>query len=121
MQREKNNRAERTQIKSTQRHRQRAEVYAINAYLKSMEQQRYEEMMRSKYHPSSGGGGGGGGGASRIEPLTYDSDSSLSHDSEDSSDPPHKSDQQSRSRKTRQPPPSSPKGTVPNPSRSYGV
>jgi hypothetical protein len=77
MKKEKMSRMEKIQIKCSQRHRQRAEAYAINAYLKSLEQQRYEEMLESKNR----------GETKRSEPWTYDSDSSLSRDSEDSDQP----------------------------------
>jgi hypothetical protein len=46
--REKQLRVEKIQLKNLQRHRYRAEVYAINSYLKNLEQQRYADMMKSR-------------------------------------------------------------------------
>lgn len=105
MKRDQKLRADKILIKNTQRHRLRAEVYAINAYLKSVEQQRYDEMIKAKFR----------GETNRTE-ITYDSDSSGSHESEDS-DSAGRQNQQGNSEKKSVA--GAPKAN--NPSRSYGV
>jgi hypothetical protein len=119
MKRDRILRAEKLQMKNTQRHRQRAEVYAINAYLKAVEQQRYEEMMKAKSR----------GESSRVDPFNYDSDSSVSHgeeSGEEDSDQPQKSssEQHAAGREMKKKSLHSPSPTAQGskaPSRSYGV
>jgi hypothetical protein len=112
MKRERMDRMEKIQMKCSLRHRQRAEAYAINAYLKSLEQQRYEEMLEAKSR----------GEMKRSEPWTYDSDSSLSRDSEDSTSEPQSQTDQSSGTFSKKPTRSlSPAPNGKTPSRSYGV
>lgn len=104
-------RADKMQIKNSQRHRQRAEIYAINAYLKSVEQQRYHELIQAKSR----------GETARRE-ITYDSDSSGSHDPDEEED----SDDVNRSNSSKlDEKKGSQKGmknsTAAAPARSYGV
>lgn len=117
MKRDRLHRAEKLQMKNTLRHRQRAEVYAINAYLKAVEQQRYEEMMKAKSR----------GESSRVDPFNYDSDSSVSagggeESGEEESDQQQKENSAGRGKAKSALPSNSP--TPPGskaPSRSYGV
>jgi hypothetical protein len=98
------------QMKNTQRHRQRAEVYAINAYLKALEQQRYEEMLKAKSR----------GESSRVDPFNYDSDSSVSRggaESGDDSDQPQRSSEKIKKSAHSNSPAPKDKAS----SRSYGV
>lgn len=102
----------------------RAEIYAINAYLRAQEQQRFEEMVKSKFSSTN-----------ESQSRDEDSDSSQSHDSDDSDLP-----QKSASQKKLQPQPpqqalqsqqsdqrlkntriTSPNSKQKSSSRSYGV